>query len=431
VENLLDGMFAQAKQLKPAGVDLLTGIVIEPTLLERTRFPLNRPLSVDGGGTRAEKSASIILSISGSLPGTRNVEANLEQTGSGRPLQADINNLLGLVDEETITTLISEASSLSTDVQSVTQSLSGDNPQYSTTIAQPDLLVPSGDDLLNEALIVLEDFRDVLTEITPLSITVQAREDSGSILAEVASFTTTVTIADFIKTDLTGVIQGDFITPVVESANDLTTAAGTEFFTHPSGSYGVQKLIRVRVKDNILTDKGDWVEGATYAENDRVTQRNQTGSAAAGNDREYRCLTTNVLAPNGTLVSFQSFVAPSLDRRNWAPVAFFQRSILEVRKAIISGSSPIGSGSVTVVPFDTAGTPFIGYAPTHYKFFRDTSTGYNRCRFIGCQQTIDTTPDAKSPIEIFDSSGAQIFVVEGNPPIQRSDDEGGPILEVR
>jgi hypothetical protein len=51
-----------------------------------------------------------------------------------------------------------------------------------------------------------------------------------------------------------------------------------------------------------------------------------------------------------------------------------------------------------------------GYLQKHYKFFRDNSTATKRRNYLGCKNTIDTTVDGKSPIEVFISEGTDIVV---------------------
>lgn len=54
------------------------------------------------------------------------------------------------------------------------------------------------------------------------------------------------------------------------------------------------------------------------------------------------------------------------------------------------------------------------YLARHYKFFRDNSTGTKRRNYLGTQQTQDTTPDSKPPVEIFSSEGNTLTVQPGS-----------------
>lgn len=410
VEGLLDGVFAQAKSLMPARANTLTGIVIEPTILERNRVVMNRPLNVDGLNTRTEKNAYAIMRASGSFPDARTMDFHVEQTMSGRPLTADVSQILADITD------VGDNENLLVEVD-----------QIDARFIQSSSLILSGDDLSYETLIDLSDFQQVLAYTTPLDALVAVLPDSGTISADYATYDAIYDIADLIFTRVTAEFDMDFLAPMVNPSNDLTSPAGSEFFTHPSGSFGVLKFVRIPKNSGSLRDRGTWVPGTVYRPNDVVLQVGQSASfaaAAAGDDVQYRCLTEFVLNTNGVRVPFVSQLPPSLDRTNWVQLATEPVATLEVRKAIVSGST------VAIVPFTTAGTIFTGYAPTHYRFFRDRSLRHRRPRYIGCLQTEDTTPDGKSPFEVVPSADAQLFVTQGKP-IQPPTDEGGPLLTVR
>ena len=82
------------------------------------------------------------------------------------------------------------------------------------------------------------------------------------------------------------------------------------------------------------------------------------------------------------------------------------------------GSEPSVSGNITKV------TPLDGYLPTHYKFVKNHSLGFERSFYKGSQQTTTTTPDGLSPVE----------TITTNPNILKVADtgrgSGEPILEV-
>jgi len=69
-------------------------------------------------------------------------------------------------------------------------------------------------------------------------------------------------------------------------------------------------------------------------------------------------------------------------------------------------------------------TPLNGYFPSHYKFVKNHSLGFERSFFRGSQQTTATTPDGLSPVE----------TITTNPNILKVADtgrgSGEPILEV-
>ncbi len=69
------------------------------------------------------------------------------------------------------------------------------------------------------------------------------------------------------------------------------------------------------------------------------------------------------------------------------------------------------------------------YTEDHYRFFRDTTAGYNRGRYVGSTQTQETTLDGEPAAESLLSSEGQLIVKDGTP-VKRDKKESGPILDV-
>jgi hypothetical protein len=90
----------------------------------------------------------------------------------------------------------------------------------------------------------------------------------------------------------------------------------------------------------------------------------------------------------------------------------------DVTKIPFGGSAPSVSGNTVSVE------PLNGYLPSHYKFVKNHSLGFERSFFRGSQQTSATTPDGLSPVE----------TITTNPNILKVADtgrgSGEPILEV-
>jgi len=70
----------------------------------------------------------------------------------------------------------------------------------------------------------------------------------------------------------------------------------------------------------------------------------------------------------------------------------------------------------------------IGYLQKHYRFFRDNSTATKRRNYIGCLNTVTTTSDGASPVEIFLSEGTQL-VVSPRTPVTEIIPGGGGTLD--
>jgi hypothetical protein len=70
----------------------------------------------------------------------------------------------------------------------------------------------------------------------------------------------------------------------------------------------------------------------------------------------------------------------------------------------------------------------IGYLPRHYKFYRDTLLATRRRNFEGCKNTVDTTIDGRTPVEVTFTAGTTITVSPNI--LQEEDNLGGINLNV-
>jgi len=417
VEGILDGLFLQAKQNVPALANLITGIVIEPTILERNKQTITREApKVSGEGTRREQQARQILQDEGSYPDARNADARIEISGT-----------FGVAGD-------------TTDLEAIFEDIGEDVAlanyfSYEGLINQPDVLETLGAPFFYEGELdafVAEE--DILAEYNTFFGLIGATDFTGSIDAEAPIYDAIFDL-NIIETNLSASAEREFLAPYIEPASTFTNPAATTFFILSTGSFGVPFYVKEkRYREKNLRDRGTWVRGTVYQKNDVVTQLAESGSGAirAGNGRQFRCLTDNIVDAGNALRPFVSQIEPVLDRKNWAPVELIPEIKFRLYRAIVSGSSHIGSGSLAIVPW--AGNEnkavFIGYSQYHYRFYRPTDTPWIRSRYRGCKQTSNTTLDGKEPVEIFPSSEAQLFVREGTP-VKPDSDEGGPILDVR
>lgn len=416
VENLLDGLFDHAQQLVSVGTKLITGIVVEPTILERSKVKLNEPLGLEGAGTRNEANARQILAASGSYPSTRNVDMHVMNATSS--IDAEDATLETLIDDASNLPVEAFITPLLADITAETASAFAEPAFVSAEIPLDDFAKVFGSNPQTEGSISLDETGQVIALLDPLTGKVILSASFG-IEGEVPT-TDMVVDADIFFTDITAAIEGDFNIPEIKSASDLDDIRNTTFFHLVSGTVGIVGFDKIRVRENLLNDRGEWVPNTTYVEDD----------VAIISGSQFRSLTSTTVAPDGTIVNFVSFISPDKDPTNWSPVAFTTVIVPRIFKAVVSGSSPVGTGSVAIVPFDQPGGVFIGYGPNHYRFSRPTYTAYVNARYFGVKQTIATTSDGRSPIEVLLSSDAQLFVKDGTPR-QTVSDESGPILEVR
>ena len=421
-EGLLDGMFQQAKQNIPSAAKMLTGIVIEPPLLERNRVVLNKPLKVEGSNTRREANARTILATEGSYPGARYAEADIENSGAPDPL-ADMKQVEADIQDEPVNAVFVDVSNLLGIVEETYQDVLAYITQLNPVIDLQNTNVPVA--FITQLGQVIDTTQTTIPYALITSLLgVVPTEEEFSILAT-APFYDAIIDADVVFTDPSASAAGEggtdqFVFEQVKSTDNFENPAATTYFVHPTGSFGLLDYEYKRIREGLLLDRGIWQRGTLYRINDMITD--STGS-------EYRCLTDKVLSSAKVPVPFVSYVEPRLDTRNWTPVTYIRTPKVLLFRAVVSGSN----GDVAIVPAyqpNTAYVAFTGYSPKHFKFFRNTGRGWVNARYDGCLQTNTTTIDGKEPVEVFPSSEAQLFVKSGKP-VQDVTDEGGLTLDVR
>jgi hypothetical protein len=205
----------------------------------------------------------------------------------------------------------------------------------------------------------------------------------------------------------------------IQPTSDFSDIGARNYFYQPYGIVNTVGYIQLRELAGVIRSRGTWTAGTFYSLNDYVLQAGVTSSAAlSGNGNEFRCISN---------ASFVSYTPPAADTVNWRPVKYTPVTI-DIKK-LATQFNP--SSSISLVPTGSNFTPFVGYAPNHYRFSRDLHTTTMRLKYYGSKLTDATTIDGKPVVEITATSADRLFVTDNSIPVQKASDTSGPILEVK
>jgi hypothetical protein len=406
VRNLLDPMFRQARKLVPARAKLISGIVHEPHLLERTKLIETNPFAVQGGNVVRDASEE------------QNLEANFGSIAPTLP-QTElemVETALALIDN---TEVVSE--NVSYDAMITTSDTIHPNAEldYLETMVYSAVTSP-----VAASYIVIDEFtnriayREELLARYRVSaeelLTPQQLNEFRNLMA----FYQPPNAISVNRGTNTGVPDSPAFIDTILPLSDFGDLGATTFFNDPNGRILTEGKKMVRLNESILVARGNWVSGTNYSRNQYVTQSIATDlDGAVGNGKEYVCITTD--SP------FQSTVPPYLDTRNWTPMRYVPTPALVPKTALVVNSK------VSIAPLGSAGTPAVGYQSYHYRFTRDRRRGIINHQYLGCLQSDSTTTDGKSVVEIKFSESDILTVRNPGDPIQPNSDTSGPILDVQ
>lgn len=361
-QNLLSGFFTQVKEIVPARSKLLTGLVIEPTILERNKITFKKP-----------QTTLPYVNMAGSL----NYEVTVQK-------KDDIISLLPIVQSDTqnIEVIVN-----TTDESGVLQV----TPEMIDVIVTP---MPT---------IYPLTARDV-----SLLVVISPKVAKGVFITYYENVGTTISIHDYYKSMTKfNAFAPTAVYSMITSTSDFSEIGATTYFWRLNGLYPTIGYQQVREYNNSLVARGNWTSNTSYNRYDFVTD------LADGN--EYRCVAG---------IQFISAIAPHLDTNKWNRMKYINVPFIIMKKAVWQNNK------VVFVPNTSALAPFVGYAPYHYRFTRDTTTATMRNRYYGCKQTQDTTADGKPVVEITVASGNKLFVTDASDPVQKTNEFTGPILRV-
>lgn len=381
MKDLLTSLSEQAHQLSPAHSKLLTGIVLEPTILERYKVKFTTPQVTAGQYTRVNNE-------------TYNLEAS--------PVTSQPYSVSG----DDLTYEYIQDTSLEYDVLA-------DSVVYDAILEADDSREIFAERDYYDAELEIDDIRTLYGENDTYSGIIEIA-DINSILADYPDYFDSISIEDYrhlakISMDIFESGSNDYIIPTIGPLSDIGNDIGaTNYFTNPLGYIGYPQYIKVRTNDSILISKGTWASGSSYNQYNYVIDPTDSN--------EYYVINNQ---------SFISYIPPSFDPIRWRSVSFTQIMIMSIRQvAIISGSlSIVPTGSVFPYP--------VGYWPTHYSKTRDYRLGIIRHQYLGCVQSNDTTFDGGPVVESIPSTGDTLYVRSTGTQVQPSNNISGPILDVR
>lgn len=394
VETLLLPLFQQATEMVPARAKLLTGIVIEPSILDRRKIANNHMISDDENDYEVILEDSICETASGAYNTLEMVlSENLDVTPSG-----EYNTYFGKLDTTILTTPEAEYDTYECPLLTTNISLAT-SKAFNTTIDEDSNRANYSQMLLN---------RFGVTDMSQL----------GQYAGIYAQLIQAYSPAPQVFTGMNNLLPSSSVDYAIGPVADFGYVGATTYFSNPLGLVRTIVPIQVLKDANILSNQGTWVAGQVYHNDQYVLQQNQSGSAASGNGKTFVCSISV-----GTL-PFVSYIAPSLDTNNWVPAQYL--TIPSVKLSVAS----VQNGDVLLTNPASGLTPFIGYDSRHLKYHRDTLTATKRRNWYGCLVTDDNSPNGLPAVQSFPTAGDRLIVSTGAAPVMGTGDVTGPILDV-
>lgn len=425
ISDLLNPLFIQAQQLVPARAKLLTGIVLEPSILERNKIQWN-PLNFSGLNTY-QPNINPTLEADFPSPAPTEVisdyltfETEIDQSNTDI-IESLIESLNSEIDTQTENLVDGLDLTLdSTIIATTTQSIDAEVETYNS------IFELASEDVIEATVLSIDDIADrnnyinfLLQRFDAPNITAIAAQNQEIFNQLLALYQPGSLVS--VQTGMNVYVGDNIFTETIQPYIDFTDIGVTTYFMQKDGIVLVPTQEQVRVNQNILVAEGNWVKGNVYTNNQYVTQSNQVGAAAVGNGFEYVCISP---LQSGSFISNNP---PSLDVVNWKRMQYVLTNVLEVRIASLI------SGSVELVNSGSGYAPFIGYMPDHYRFRRDNRTGTKRRLWLGCKET-DTDgapPFGGPPIQVFTSANSTLYVTTNVGALPQPNPVSGPILDVR
>jgi hypothetical protein len=425
VDTLLAPLFKQAEQFVPARAKLLTGIVLEPHILERNKIQWKK-IDISGKGTFEENvNPTLEADPFTSQPSVIQASYNVQTAILEQPISSEV--IVATYDIFDARYDMSETDQPRTDwlTYETTFEAQDEEPiQASFDTFEATKYGLDGIDDLNTDFFYIDDAMSVLNyqnfllqRFRATSIAHIPPQYQAAFIQLLVTYTPGSNIS--INTGLNSGIGENFYVSPIEPYIDFSDIGVVNYFTQRDGIFLVETQKQVRVGENSLTSAGIWNKGSTYIPGQYVTQSNQVGAAESGNGFEYVCITP---LRSGSFISYNP---PSLDTDNWRRTKYTTVPAYDVR--VVSRIN----GKLELVNSGSGYTPFVGYINEHYRFRRDTRLGTLRRIWLGCKQSDDTTFDGGPAVEIIPSAGDILFVSTGAEPVQRRNDNAGPILDVR
>jgi hypothetical protein len=425
VDTLLQPLFKQAKEFVPARAKLLTGIVLEPHILERNKIQWKK-INTSGKGT-FEENVNPTLEADPFTSQPTTIDASfdvynvlVEQPSANQVIVATYDTFDARYDMNETDQPQAEWAAYDVIYEMV-----GEEPiKASFDMFDGSTRSFEGIDDIDTDFLYIDDntsaldYEKFLLQRFRATSTAQIREDDKAAFTQLLVTYRPGSRVN-VNTGINPEVGENFYVSPVEPYIDFSNIGVVNYFTQPDGIFLVETQRRVRVGENSLTPAGVWTKGATYTAGQYVTQSDQVGAAEAGNGFEFVCVTPIASG------SFISYNPPSLDTNNWRRVRYTTVPTYDIR--VVSSVN----GQLQLVDSGSGYVPFVGYAKEHYRFRRDIRLGTLRRIWLGCKQSDDTTFDGGPAVEVIPSAGDVLVVSTGAEPVQRTNDNAGPILDVR
>lgn len=456
LSNLLNPIFTQAKTLVPARTQLLTGIVHEPSILDRSKIdPRNITFGAGVYGPDYRDTPNLSGSVGSVQPsasaGFETVTAKVTRTGSF-VLSASYNTVatrlvvsgtlnITAINETLSGTIVAPSGNsvyrVSAQPEFFSASIQAPSGTLYTISAQPRWLSPETTRQNFSLALLIQNFGVTsIAQLTPSQLVtyiqlITAYQNTNIInlptiqlnakFAINGVFVTQSNIQSSPSTSISTVLQ-----PQIEMFCNFNTFEATTYFWRPDGLMAIETT-SLSPFNQSMNARGLWTYGTTYARNDWVIF---SGSSVLSGTQGQQFFSSSwiCITPQITSGSFVSIIPPYADQQNWQPVKFIPCSSLAPREAIVVTGSIYGN--VSLAPSGTGLTLAQGYLPQHFRFNHNKATGWENARFKGCLQTSGTTTDGLAPVTIGFSEGDQLIVNNPQGPVQPVQGASGPILRV-
>lgn len=426
VSNLLGPLFSQAREMIPVRAKLLSGIVHEPHILERSKVPA-RPVRMDAGvfGRREHENVNLEANPVPSSP-TQTADVN------DHDAYVDVNDIAELeatTNDKSVTlsmydnmTLLAETFNPDAAIDTTQfTTVSSDYVDYAARIYQfnTNPIIDSALNYYDEMTNLISYKQELLLQFGVSSELELTAEELAEYNSRIRTFRSTnvISLPDDVleRAKRTANVYYENEPYLVNTINPLTNFDAIDsytYFTNPEGLFATTEYEFVRRYETALTDRGAWDSTATYVRDDFVEAPNSVGVPM-----EWVCITTDI--------SVISAIEPWQDTANWKQMQYISKEVVRIKKAVEI------DGMVALVDTTSAYPPIVGYRDTHYRFTRDYRLGTIRHQWLGCLQTDDTTPDGRPVIEILPSAGDTLVVTNPGDQIQPTNNLSGPILDVQ
>jgi hypothetical protein len=319
-DGFTNSIFEYLIEFIPAKAVLARGIIIEPSVLERSKQTLNYPLRVDGTGTR-----NTVAGASDTIYGLETTIETVEDTdltGELGTFLADIGVEVQTVDSEYTTHEAHISESSRTEISYEYNYTETEITAFEVTDIESEFtlyenLIP----INNETTITQEYLTFETSQSIAQSMTGDFENSNFDIYIPLnVNYTQSAVLPYQFANSIQSVYE---IGPIT----DLNDSGVTTYFYQPDGIYDWINYVKRPITSsymNIPAVIPSWTSGQFYKRGDIVQQvgvLDVYGNRLTGNNKYY-VFTTDQQISGSTIVYFQSFNPPQYDTLHWEPVQY-------------------------------------------------------------------------------------------------------------